>query len=186
MKYYRKMKAAILMICFTLIAGCSNTKNTYSKRDISVNNVQNQLVDSSSEDMTETSVVAENTSREEPEREEENMTIKANETEYEVVLNQNESVKNIVENMPLTLDMVRYAGHEFYAELPFTPAFDQERTSEIKAGHVYYWDGWNAFVINYIDSDIGPYKVVHIGEIKDKSICDILATGTDNIQIGVK
>lgn len=51
---------------------------------------------------------------------------------------------------------------------------------------MYYWDGWNAFVINYIDSDIGPYKVVHIGEIKDKSICDILATGTDNIQIEVK
>lgn len=35
------------------------------------------------------------------------MTIKVNETEYEVVLDQNETVKNIVENMPLTLDMPR-------------------------------------------------------------------------------
>ena len=124
------MKAAILMICFIPLAGCSNTKNTSSKRNISVNNLQNQLVDSSSEDMTETSVAAENTSREEPKREEESMTIKVNETEYEVFLDQNETVKNIVENMPLSLDMVRYAGHEFYAELPFTPAFAQERTED--------------------------------------------------------
>ena len=54
-----------------------------------------------------------------------------------------------------------------------------------QAGHVYYWDGWNAFVINYIDSDISPYKVVHIGEIKDKSVCNILTAGADNIHIEV-
>lgn len=113
------------------------------------------------------------------------MTITLNETEYEVSLDQNETVKDIVSNMPLNLDMVRYADHEFYSELPFTPVFDKDRISEIKAGHVYYWDGWNAFVINYIDSDISPYKVVHIGEIKDKSVCNILTAGADNIQIEV-
>ena len=71
------------------------------------------------------------------------MTIKVNGIEYEVSLDQNVTVKDIIEKMPLSLNMVRYAGHEFYSELPFTPAFAQERTSEIKAGHVYYWDGWN-------------------------------------------
>lgn len=170
MTWYRKMKIVIAAMCMTilLLSGCGNESALETKNEAA------------------TDAVNTNEQNTEPESEEESMTIKVNETEYEVVLDQNETVKNIVENMPLTLDMVRYAGHEFYAELPFTPAFDQERTSEIKAGHVYYWDGWNAFVINYIDCDISPYKVVHIGEMKDKSICDVLADGADHIQIDVK
>lgn len=169
MEWYRKTKIVITAMCMTilLLSGCGNEASLESK--------------------TEAAMYANaNDQHKEAKSEEDSMIIKANETEYEVVLDQNESVKNIVENMPLTLDMVRYAGHEFYSELPFTPAFAQERTSEIKAGHVYYWDGWNAFVINYIDSDISPYKVVHIGEIKDKSICDVLADGTDHIRIDVR
>lgn len=133
------MKIVIAAMCMTifLLSGCGN--------------------ESSLEIKNEAATDVENTDEQnkEPESEEESMTIKVNETEYEVVLDHNETVKNIVENMPLTLDMVRYAGHEFYSELPFTPAFDQEGTSEIKAGHVYYWDGWNAFVINYVSC----YKV---------------------------
>ena len=182
MKYYRKIKAVILMLFLILLTGCGDMKNTFSKSDTSANNVQSQLTDDNAKSMTEPPVVAEDTLKE---GEEDNMTIRLNEIEYEVTLDQNETVKDIVSNMPLNLDVVRYAGHEFYSELPFTPTFDKDRTSEIKAGHVYYWDGWNAFVINYIDSDISPYKVVHIGEVKDKSVCDILATGTDNIQIEV-
>ncbi|MDD3220113.1 MAG: cyclophilin-like fold protein [Lachnospiraceae bacterium] len=81
--------------------------------------------------------------------------------------------------------MTRYAGHEYYSELPFTPEFASETTSEILAGHVYYWDGWNAFVINYIDSDISPYNVVHIGEIADASISDYLTGADETIHIQV-
>lgn len=50
---------------------------------------------------------------------------------------------------------------------------------------MYYWDGWNAFVINYIDSDISPYNVVHVGEITDAGISDLLADAEENISIRV-
>lgn len=114
------------------------------------------------------------------------MNITLDEKIYTVTLDDNKTVEDIVAHLPLDLSMVRYAGHEYYAELPFTPVFDENRTYEIKAGHVYYWDGWNAFVINYIDSDIAPYKVVHIGEITDRSIVDTLFTADDTINVRVE
>ena len=183
MKGYKKIRITIVAICLMLLVGCGNT--TSSESNTIVNNEQNQLTEDNAKETTEIPVGTEVASQAGQESEEDSMTITLNETEYEVSLDQNETVKDIVSNMPLNLDMVRYADHEFYSELPFTPVFDKDRTSEIKAGHVYYWDGWNAFVINYIDSDISPYKVVHIGEVNDKSVCDILATGADNIQIEV-
>ncbi len=111
------------------------------------------------------------------------MKVQINETEYEVKLDNNKTVKDILNNLPLKLKLLRYAGHEYYSELPFTPTFDQDRTSDIKAGHIYYWDGWNAFVINYKDYDISPYKVVHIGEILSDNISEILNQSDNTINI---
>ncbi len=114
------------------------------------------------------------------------MKIEINKIVYEVKLDRNKTVSDILKNMPLSLSVTRYAGHEYYAALPFTPAFDENRTSKIKAGHVYYWDGWNAFVINYIDWDIAPYKVVHIGKITDSRVSDMLAKANETFLIDVK
>lgn len=116
----------------------------------------------------------------------ETMKITMDGTTYEVALDQNETVTDLVSHLPLELEIERYADHEYYAELPFTPVFDEERTSQIKAGHVYYWDGWNAFVINYIDWDIAPYQVVHIGEITDSSVSAYLTEAEDQVNITVE
>ena len=105
---------------------------------------------------------------------------------YKASVNDNKTSQDIIKNLPLSLNYVRYAEHEYYAELPFKPVFDKERTSHILAGHLYYWDGWNAFVINYKECDISPYKVVHIGEIEDKSIVKYLETADKNISVEVK
>lgn len=105
---------------------------------------------------------------------------------YKAVINNNKTSADILKNLPLELNYVRYAEHEYYAELPFKPVFDKERTSHILAGHIYYWDGWNAFVINYKECDISPYKVVHIGEIEDKSIVKYLETADKNISVKVQ
>lgn len=105
---------------------------------------------------------------------------------YKAIMNDNKTSQDIIKNLPLTLNYVRYAEHEYYAELPFKPVFDKERTSHILAGHIYYWDGWNAFVINYKECDISPYKVVHIGEIEDKSIVKYLETAEKNIFVEVQ
>lgn len=114
------------------------------------------------------------------------MKITIGETTYDVALDSNTTVTDIVSKLPLALTMTKYAGHEYYAELPFTPVFDENRTSEIKAGHVYYWDGWNAFVINYEDCNIAPYQVVHIGEITDAGVSEMLGSADDTIQIQVE
>ena len=91
MKWYRKMKIVIVAMCMTvlLLSGCGNKSALETKNEAA------------------TEAVNTNEQNTEPESEEESMTIKVNETEYEVVLDQNETVKNIVENMPLTLDMPR-------------------------------------------------------------------------------
>ena len=80
----------------------------------------------------------------------------------------------------------RYGGHKYYAELDFRSEFAEDRTSQIKAGHIYYWDGWNAFVVNYIDWDITPYEVVHIGKITDKTMVDELLETDGTIIITVR
>ena len=113
------------------------------------------------------------------------MKVIINNKEYEVILDENDTTKDILANMPLELTLQRYAGHEYYSSLSFTPKFDTNRTSNIKAGHIYYWDGWNAFVINFEDYDIDPYKVVHIGEIKDSSIIELLENGEENISVKI-
>lgn len=119
------------------------------------------------------------------EGEDRTMHVTINNTDYEVELDSNITVDEIVNKLPLDLTLVRYAEHEYYAELPFTPAFAKETTSNIKAGHLYYWDGWNAFVINFEDYDITPYKVVHIGEIKSSQVSDMLRKADKNINVSV-
>ena len=105
---------------------------------------------------------------------------------YKAELEDNVTVRDILNAMPLSLKMQRYAGHEYYAELPFRPEFASERTSHIKAGHLYYWDGWSAFVINYEESNIAPYKVVHIGRINNADeICENLRNANDNISVNI-
>ena len=113
-----------------------------------------------------------------------NMKVIMNNKEYEVELDNNDTTNDILANMPFDLNLQRYAGNEYYGELSFEPK-NTEGNSEIKAGHIYYWDGWNAFVLNFEDRNINPYKVVHIGEVKDKTIIDLLKNSEENISIKV-
>lgn len=157
----------ILVMCIVCLSGCG-TAGSRSDTKSSEITISKEMGDSSKTDKGM-----------------QLMNITLDGKNYAVALDDNETVKDIVTHMPLSLSMVRYAGHEYYAELPYTPVFDENRTSDIKAGHVYYWDGWNAFVINYVDYDISPYKAVHIGEITDSSIVNTLINANENINIQV-
>ena len=112
-----------------------------------------------------------------------NMKIIIDDKEYEVELFDSITKDEILSMRPLDLTLTRYAEHEYYAELPSKPTMDSNTTSNILAGHIYYWDGWNAFVINYEDYDISPYKVVHIGGFKDKSIIEYLEKADNEINV---
>lgn len=171
----------IVFICIACLSGCGT-----SSIDSSVNDGTNtsELTSSQSETKQEVSVApTEEVGTMETSEETQIMNITLDGQNYSVSLDNNETFKDIMNHLPLDLSMVRYAEHEYYAELPYKPVFDENRTSDIKAGHVYYWDGWNAFVINYVDYDIAPYKVVHIGEITDKSIVDVLMNADEHISI---
>ena len=105
---------------------------------------------------------------------------------YAVKLDQNKTVNSLVKMLPLNLSMEEYDKHEYYSELSKKPTVAAKKTSKIKTGHIYYWDGWNAFVINYKDTDISPYKVVHIGEIKDKSVVSVLEKSGEKLSVKVR
>lgn len=105
---------------------------------------------------------------------------------YAVKLDNNKTVNALVKMLPLNLSMEKFDGHEYYSELTKKPLVAAKKTSKIKAGHIYYWDGWNAFVINYEDTDISPYKVVHVGEIKDKNVISVLQKSGEKLSVKVK
>lgn len=106
--------------------------------------------------------------------------------EYDVELNSNKTVDALIEMLPLDLDMEEFDEHEYYSELSEKPSVALKKTSKIKEGYIYYWDGWNAFVINYKDVDISPYKVVPIGKIKEKDIIRVLEQSEETISVKVK
>ena len=161
----------ILLIVLLLLNINTNNKNETMQENVSVNiqeqeNINNENISDNEEGVKSMKVVINN-------------------KEYDVELDNNSTTNDVLKNLPLELNIQRYAGHEYYDELPFRPTFDENRTSNIKAGHIYYWDGWNAFVINFEDYDITPYKVVHIGEIKDSSVIQLLENADNNISIKV-
>lgn len=180
----RRIGMLALISCF-VFAGCS-------AGDTAQNSSTGTMQESSSEPRNEATAIPESEqndaaqAEEEIMQQEETMKLVIGKTEYEVKLDLNTTTTDIVSHLPLELHMERYAEHEYYAELPFTPVFHEERTSQIQAGHVYYWDGWNAFVINYIDWDISPYQVVHIGEITDAGISEVLSEAEDRILVSAE
>lgn len=147
----------LLIVCFS--TGCSNNNKVNTNSNLDKNEAINNK---------------ENVNT---------MKVIINDKSYEVELFDSVTKNEIINMLPLELTLQRYAGHEYYSELPTKPTMDENTTSNIFAGHIYYWDGWNAFVINYEDYDITPYKVVHIGEIKDKSIVDYLRKADKNVKI---
>lgn len=181
----------LLAIGVMLIAGLSGCGNNQLHNEVEEGTIgtdtQTEIMNTSEavEQSSNVNIGTDNVQNIGTNNEEITMNITIGDMTYAVRLDDNETTRDIVEKMPLELSMVRYAGHEYYSELPFTPEFDNSRTSNIKAGHVYYWDGWNAFVINYEDYDISPYKVVHIGEITDAGISQYLSGAEDTISISV-
>jgi hypothetical protein len=113
---------------------------------------------------------------------EKTMKLTLNAKDYNVTLNDNSTIDDILKLLHMTLEMKLYAGHEYYASLLDTPT---KTISDIKAGGIYYWDGWNAFVINFEDTNIALYKVVHIGDINGDIVLELAKSG-DSIIVNVQ
>lgn len=190
MRKTMKVCLSVLLFCSLVLAGCG-VDGGQTDAGTSSEGVSSENAADAGKDITENKTTQPETQTDGKEnainekRDEDNMQLTINGTEYEVELDNNVTIDDIVKKLPLELTLTRYAGHEYYSELPFTPVFAKETTSNIKAGHVYYWDGWNAFVINYEDYDISPYQVVHIGEIKSEDVCEMLKNADETIRVSV-
>lgn len=99
-------------------------------------------------------------------------------TEYTATLNDNRTVEDILNMLPMELTLKRYAGHEYYSSLTQKPSIKGvPMTSDAHAGGIYYYDGWSAFTVLYGDAHIAPFKVVHIGEVNEDVISSLVAAG---------
>ena len=90
------------------------------------------------------------------------------------------------EMLPLTLKLSRSADHEYYTSLSEqVDVTGAESTSYVKGGWIYYFREWNAFALNFKETDIAPYKVYIIGEVVE-GIEGILAGSGASIELEVK
>ncbi len=115
------------------------------------------------------------------------MKLIINKNEFIVTLNNNKTVKDILEMFPLELELERYANHEYYGVLPKKPSIEGvPMTSNAYAENIYYYDGWNAFTVLYGDAQIDPFKVVHIGKVDNESIIELLKYSENTITAKLK
>jgi hypothetical protein len=98
--------------------------------------------------------------------------------EYTAKLNDNRTVEDILNMLPVELTLKRYAGHEYYSSLPQKPSIKGvPMTSDAHAGGIYYYDGWSAFTVLYGDAHIAPFEVVHIGDVNEDVIFPLAKAG---------
>lgn len=114
------------------------------------------------------------------------MKITLNAKTFEVDLDDNPTTRELLQNLPFNLEISDYAGHEYYGRLSFTLPSPKQQTSDLLAGHIYYWDGGNSFVLNYKNYNIAPYHSVHIGKITDKTFVETLLSSGRSVVITVE
>lgn len=105
------------------------------------------------------------------------MQIEVDGTVYGLSLSANVTARSIAEHAPFSIELARYGNEEYQASLPFKPEHGDEATSDVRAGCAYYWEGWNALVLNFENRDISPYKVTPVGEVVGNSSSALRAAG---------
>lgn len=105
---------------------------------------------------------------------------------FTATLNENRTVDDILEMVPMGLTLQRYAGHEYYSSLPKKPSTKGvPMTSEAHAAGIYYYDGWSAFTVLFADAYIAPFEVVHIGDVNEE-IITLLAESGDIVEVKIE
>lgn len=89
--------------------------------------------------------------------------LKINDNDYKLILEDNETVSDFINYMPLNFSMNELNGNEYYSYLDFTLKDNPENINNIKAGDVMLY-GNNCIVIFY-KSFTTTYKYTRIGHI---------------------
>ena len=110
------------------------------------------------------------------------MELKLDGKSYTVKLNENKTVRDILDMLPLTLHLQRRGGHEYYDALPEKPEIaGVPMTSNAHAKGIYYYDGWTAFTVLFGGANISPFRVVHIGDVVEDEIIEHLKKAGETV-----
>ena len=94
-----------------------------------------------------------------------NITLSINNKEYNIEFENNDTVSDLIEHLPLSLTMNELNGNEYYEYLDFNLKTNSENVKSIKAGDVMLY-GNNCLVIFY-ESFNTSYSYTRIGHINN-------------------
>lgn len=102
---------------------------------------------------------------------------------FTATLTENPVAQAVLAQLPVTLTLNRSGENEYYQSLPIPIKATTQGTSQVQAGHLYYFAGSNAFSLNFADKDIAPYEVIEIGTFDDANLIASLAQGPQSMTV---
>jgi len=102
---------------------------------------------------------------------------------FTATLTENSVAQAVLAQLPVTLTINRSGENEYYQSLPTPIKATTKGTSQVQAGHLYYFAGSNAFSLNFADKNIAPYEVIEIGTFDEPNLTTLLAQGTSSMTV---
>ena len=156
------MKKIIVIVMLLLVSGCSN-KSTFNE------DVNSSIKNDKEEDKVNNLDEIEKT-----------MDIKIGDEKYNVILEDNETTKKLLQMLPLTLPMEELNGNEKYYYLDETLPNNPNNLKKINKGDIMLYNN-NCLVIFYKSFET-TYKYTKIGKIENPDNLDKIV-GKGNIDI---
>ena len=137
----------LITLCFLLCTGCTETKQPDNEEP--ENNTETVVIDDNKESVEVS----------------DNMKITINDKEYSIKLEDNETVKALLDLLPLEFTMNELNGNEKYVYMDTSLPTDSYYPGHINAGDVMLF-GSDCLVVFYKSFDT-PYGYTRIGHIDD-------------------
>ena len=94
------------------------------------------------------------------------MKITIDKKDYIVELDNNETVLEVLNELPIDKYFVNYEDAFYSGNLSTKVIASGEEVNLLKKNHVYYHPGWGGIVIVYKDYEFTNEKLIHMGKIK--------------------
>lgn len=155
----------LIVLLLLIVTGCSNS--IQANQDNKENNSVIEKEESKENSVNEIESEVSNMN---------NVVLKINNVEYKLELENNDTVNDLLNNIPLSLSMNELNGNEYYVYLDFNLKSNSENVKNIKAGDVMLF-GNNCLVIFY-ETFNTSYNYTRIGHIDNiDSLKDNLKSG---------
>ena len=137
----------LIVICLFMVVGCNSKKDETNNQNNSTNQQESNNESNNSNEVIKS------------------VKIIINEKQYVINLEDNETTKELINHLPLNLNMSELNGNEKYVYLDFNLPTNSENPKRINTGDVMLY-GDNCLVIFYKTFDTS-YSYTKIGHIDD-------------------